>query len=153
MFLLVTKVFCVKKIHYLSMYRITIQSKSDQFINNFFIVTECTAGQFKCHVTMVCIDKSLWCNRIKNCQDGSDEENCRMLIIKKKIAWTLEHAIFTTLLVLKYLYFILNRMSYTNSIEISLIDERMPVRFNSINSTKIFKAPHYNQSIYPVHEL
>lgn len=49
-------------------------------MDTFFIVTECNSTrQFQCLRTLVCVDKSLQCNGVENCQDGSDEENCRML--------------------------------------------------------------------------
>lgn len=58
-----------------------------------FTVTECTAGQFKCHESGICIEKIFKCNGIRNCNDGSDEKNCRMLIklSSQNSAWNTQY--------------------------------------------------------------
>jgi len=39
-----------------------------------------TPGDFRCNVTRRCVSKSHVCNRYDNCEDGSDEENCGLLV-------------------------------------------------------------------------
>lgn len=36
---------------------------------------ECSSKEFKCK-NGYCIDKKRHCNRVRDCNDGSDEENC-----------------------------------------------------------------------------
>lgn len=52
----------------------------------------CSDGEFKCETGNECIVNSWKCDKIKDCQDGSDEENC-------------DSELFVFVLLLIYVYF------------------------------------------------
>jgi len=39
---------------------------------------DCRPGEFICSDSQTCISRSKWCNRVRDCPDGSDEADCRM---------------------------------------------------------------------------
>ena len=67
--------------------------KEHQFNKNMFYImylTECTIGQFRCN-NNECIDSSRKCNGVKDCVDGSDEQECGKTLCNilntNKIEW------------------------------------------------------------------
>ena len=38
---------------------------------------ECRPGEFRCNDDQTCISRSKFCNRVRDCPDGSDEVDCR----------------------------------------------------------------------------
>lgn len=43
----------------------------------YCVALSCTAEQFKCHNSSLCLDMSLHCDGIPHCSDNSDEINCK----------------------------------------------------------------------------
>ena len=43
--------------------------------------TDCRPSEFKCSDGQTCISRSKWCNRVRDCPDGSDETDCRMYYV------------------------------------------------------------------------
>lgn len=41
-----------------------------------YIPNMCPKSQFLCHDKTKCIDKTLLCNNVEDCRDGSDEKDC-----------------------------------------------------------------------------
>jgi len=37
----------------------------------------CRPGEFRCTDNQTCISRSKYCNRVRDCPDGSDEVDCR----------------------------------------------------------------------------